>query len=207
MEVKHAYNSWAATYDQDINKTRDLEGKAMRETLGGFSFKKCLEIGCGTGKNTGWLAEKSVHLTAVDFSEEMIAKAKEKNQDNTVEFIHSDILQPWNFGTNQFDLVAFSLVLEHIQNLDHIFEEASNSLQSGGYLYVGELHPYKQYSGSKARFESTAGLQVIECYTHDISSFIDAALKQNLKLVTLAEYKDDENEDTIPRILAILFQK
>ena len=63
MNTQEAYNNWASQYDTNINKTRDLEGKALRTVLSGISFESCLEIGCGTGKNTVWFAEKAGQIT------------------------------------------------------------------------------------------------------------------------------------------------
>jgi ubiquinone/menaquinone biosynthesis C-methylase UbiE len=50
MNIKEAYNHWAKQYDTNLNKTRDLEAVALRESLANISFQTCLEIGCGTGK-------------------------------------------------------------------------------------------------------------------------------------------------------------
>lgn len=77
-KIRSAYNQWAETYDTMANKTRDLEAVALRKSLAGLSFESVLEIGCGTGKNTMWLMERAKSITCVDFSSEMINKAKEK---------------------------------------------------------------------------------------------------------------------------------
>lgn len=77
MDVKQAYNSWSDQYDSNNNKTRDLEAIALRRTLTEINFTDCLEIGCGTGKNTQWLLTKTNAITAVDLSENMLAKAEE----------------------------------------------------------------------------------------------------------------------------------
>ena len=206
MGTKEAYNLWSEQYDTNTNKTRDLEATALRNTLERFNFDRCLEIGCGTGKNTEWLLHKASHITAVDFSEEMIAKAKSKINSNNVVFIQADIRDKWNFTNEQYDLVSFSLVLEHIENLDHIFREASQALLPGGSVYLGELHPYKQYAGTKARFETKEGLQILECYNHNISDFINAANKSGLEITHLDEFFDGD-ETSIPRILVMIFKK
>ena len=78
MTIEEAYNNWASQYDTNLNKTRDLEGVALRENLSGMSFKTCLEMGCGTGKNTKWLLTKVNEMTAVDFSNEMLTVARTK---------------------------------------------------------------------------------------------------------------------------------
>ena len=101
MNVKQAYDSWSQQYDSNINKTRDLEALALKKTLPDIQFETCLEIGCGTGKNTAWLFTKATSITAVDLSDEMLAKAKEKIKSSKVNFIQADILQDWNFATGK----------------------------------------------------------------------------------------------------------
>ncbi|HKG70088.1 MAG TPA: class I SAM-dependent methyltransferase, partial [Segetibacter sp.] len=132
MNTRQAYNIWASQYDTNNNKTRDLEGQALRASLADISFDNCLEIGCGTGKNTEWLIQKAKQITAIDLSDEMLAKAKQKINSDRVNFKHADITKAWTFRTGLYDLVSFSLVLEHIENLDHIFQEVAKSLNAGG---------------------------------------------------------------------------
>ncbi|HEY6906356.1 MAG TPA: class I SAM-dependent methyltransferase [Ignavibacteriaceae bacterium] len=206
MDTKQAYNLWSKQYDSNTNKTRDVEAKALRTTLANYHFDRVLEIGCGTGKNTEWLLQNTNSLTAVDFSEEMIELAMSKIKSDKVKFIRADINKSWDFIEDKFDIVSFSLVLEHIENLDHIFMEASNVLLPGGIVYLGELHPYKQYNGTKARFETEEGLQILECFNHNISDFINSAKRHGLQIAELNEFFDEDNA-SVPRVLVIVFRK
>lgn len=207
MTVEEAYNSWAAQYDTNKNRTRDLEAVALRATLAALPFEMCLEIGCGTGKNTEWLVRRAMHVTAVDLSGEMLERARKKVSSNKAVFLQADITQPWQFATQVYDLVTFSLVLEHIQHLDFVFEQAAAVIKAGGYVYIGELHPFKQYTGTKARFDTEEGRQEVECYTHHISEFVQTAKPCGLKLVDLNEFFDSHDKSGIPRILTLLLQK
>jgi ubiquinone/menaquinone biosynthesis C-methylase UbiE len=207
MNTQQAYNVWASQYDTNDNKTRDLEAQALRETLAGISFDNCLEIGCGTGKNTGWLISKAKSITAVDFSDEMLAKAREKIVDTKVQFKQADITVDWTFHNGLYDMVTFSLVLEHIEYLDYIFNQVAKSLNPGGHVYIGELHPFKQYAGSKARFDTDNGQHVVQCYTHNVSDFVQSAKKHGLSLVDLDEYFDNNDRTQIPRVLTLLLRK
>ncbi len=207
MNVQQAYNSWAAIYDSNDNKTRDLEAIALRELLGSIHFTTCLEIGCGTGKNTVWLATKTQRLLSADLSEEMLAKAKQKITAPHVSFVQTDIKKAWDFTYDKFELATFSLVLEHIENLGEVFKKLSSKIESGGHVYIGELHPFKQYAGTKARFESETGTQVVTCFNHHISDFIQPALQHGFTVINVQEYFDDDDRSTIPRILTILFKK
>jgi predicted TPR repeat methyltransferase len=207
MNVQQAYNIWADQYDTNQNKTRDLEGVALREILSNIKFENCLEIGCGTGKNTEWLITQADSLTSVDLSEEMLAKAKTKITSDKVQFKQADITQSWNFANKTYDLVGFSLVLEHIENLEEIFKKIVEVTHAGSYIYVGELHPFKQYAGTKARFETEEGLQIVTCFNHNISDFTQAAKRFGFEIVDVNEYFDDNDKTNIPRILTLLFRR
>ena len=132
--------------------------------------------------------------------------AKQKISDKHVEFHQADITQQWNFANKEYDLLVFSLVLEHIENLDSLFQKTAKVLKPGGLVYVGELHPFKQYAGSQARFETAEGTTMLTCYTHHISDFIALAKKHGLELVELKEWFDEEDTETMPRILTLLLQ-
>lgn len=207
MNPIEAYKKWSDQYDSNINKTRDLEGIALRKELESMKFKNCLEIGCGTGKNTEWLLTRSDRVTAVDISPEMTAKAKEKIRSDKVNFILADINKVWSFVNEKYDLISFSLVLEHIKDLDHIFCETSKALTKGGHIYIGELHPYKQYTGTKARFETEEGIRAVTCFDHNISDFTNSAKKYRLIITDVNEYFDNEDRTGIPRILTLIFRK
>lgn len=208
MNVKKSYNIWASQYDTNGNKTRDLEGVSLRKTLQDHEFKNCLEMGCGTGKNTEWLISKADKIIAVDLSEEMLARAKAKIHSGKVEFIQADLNYEWTFATDrQFDLVTFCLVLEHIENLDSIFEKLSKYVIAGGYVYIGEIHPYKQYMGTKARFETESGLQIVTCFNHNISDYTNSAINHGFEIMKVDEFFDDNDKNSIPRILTLLLKK
>ena len=205
MNTQQAYDQWSDQYDTNINRTRDLEAISLRTSLANITAMDILEIGCGTGKNSEWLVTKAKTLVAVDLSTEMLAKAKAKLP--TTDFIQADITGPWNFTNRIFDLVTFSLVLEHIQNLDFIFSETARKLRPGGQVYIGELHPFKQYGGTKARFETENGTTVVDCYTHHISDFINNAKVHGFVLNDLQEWWDADEKQTVPRILTLMMMK
>ncbi len=207
MNVQQAYNKWADQYDTNNNKTRDLEAISLRTTLANYQFEHSLEIGCGTGKNTEWLLTKATKVVAVDLSEEMLAKARQKLIADNVQFVQADITNDWNFANEKFELVTFSLVLEHIENLNEIFHKVAEIIKPNGLVYVGELHPFKQYTGTKARFNTADGLQIVTCFNHHISDFTTAAISNDFEIVDIAEYFDDNDNSNIPRILTLLLRK
>jgi len=207
MSIDTDYNAWADQYDTNDNKTRDLDRKATRMVLAGLHFETVIELGCGTGKNTAWLLTNAKKVIALDFSEGMLAKAREKIDSDKVEFRLTDLNKPWDVSDSLADLVTCNLVLEHIENLDFIFEQAQRKLRTGGRFFISELHPFKQYLGTKARFETEIGIQELEVYVHHISDFTNAAEKNGFRLVKLKEWFDEDNQPGIPRLITFLFTK
>ncbi|MEZ4590251.1 MAG: class I SAM-dependent methyltransferase [Chloroflexota bacterium] len=194
LNVQQAYDTWSETYDADDNLTRDLDRTVMGQTLAGRQFEFILEVGCGTGKNTGLLAELGERVTAVDFSPGMLAQAQAKIAAPHVTFQAADITQPWPVPSASFELVTFNLILEHIEDLDFAIGQASRALKAGGWLFISELHPFKQYLGSKARFTHNEKTTFIPAFVHHISDFLQAAQQHGLALLNLNEWWDVDGE-------------
>ena len=207
MNIQNAYNEWSETYDTDENLTRDLDQKVTREALGDLHFISILEIGCGTGKNTSFLSQIGESVYAVDFSQGMIEKAKEKVRAENVRFSMMDITQRWNFENQSFDLIVCNLVLEHIEDLSFVFSEASRTLKEKGRFFINELHPFKQYEGKKARFYIDQKTIEVEAFVHHMSDFFNAAANYGLTLVKLNEYWHEKDQNKPPRLVSFVFEK
>jgi malonyl-CoA O-methyltransferase len=207
MSIQKAYNDWSETYDTDENLTRDLDQIVTREALTDLHFKSILEVGCGTGKNTSFLAQIGESIHAVDFSQGMIEKAKEKVQADNVRFSMMDITQNWNTENQSFDLIVCNLVLEHIEDLSFIFSEACRVLKDKGRFFINELHPFKQYEGKKAGFYMDEETIEVEAFVHHISDFFNAATTHGLTLVKLNEYWHEKDQNKPPRLVSFIFEK
>ena len=205
MNVQQAYNAWSETYDTVENKTRDIEARALRESVKINESLDILEIGCGTGKNTEFLQTIAKYLVGADFSAEMLERAKAKITAENVEFRQLDLRETWDFSEDSFDLITCSLALEHIENIDFVFGQAHKVLRENGRFYIGELHPFKQYAGTKARFETGSGTFELECFVHHVSEFFEVAVKNNFEVVELKEWFDDDDKTQIPRLLTMVF--
>ncbi|MGB7786150.1 MAG: class I SAM-dependent methyltransferase [Salinimicrobium sp.] len=206
MSTSDSYNAWAGSYDSMKNKTRDLEGEVLRKTFMNPHYGNILELGCGTGKNTGWLAKKADYVTAFDFSSKMMEKAKQKPDSENVIFTEADITEPWPVKPGWANLIVCSLVLEHIKDLDFIFEEAARALKRGGKFYLCELHPLKQYNGTRAKFDTEEGIQHPEAFVHHISDYIRAAKNEGFQLLNLDEHFDDREKENFPRLVSFFFE-
>jgi malonyl-CoA O-methyltransferase len=208
MNVQTAYNQWSAAYDADRNVTRDLDHAVMQQTVQNLSCAAILEMGCGTGKNTALLTKVGKTVLALDFSEGMLSKAREKVTASHVRFALADLTRPWPVADQAFDLIACNLVLEHIQDLSFVFAQAARSLRAGGHFFVCELHPAKQYLGSQARFEHAQGITLIPVHLHHLTDFTQAAEQNGLALQQLREWwHADDDRQKQPRLVSFMFSK
>ncbi len=206
MNIKSAYNNWSDSYDKDDNFTRDIDELVTNRRFGKLQFKTILELGCGTGKNTVMFSQIANKVFAVDFSEEMIKKSKEKIKADNVTFLKSDIAKKWPV-VGPVNLITCNLILEHIENLNFIFTEAYQLLCKEGKFYISELHPFRQYIGKKANFIKDGVTIEIPSYLHSISDFINAAFENNFKLIKLEEWNHKQDRNGLPRLITFLFEK
>jgi SAM-dependent methyltransferase len=202
MSIRAAYDDWSKTYDSDENITRDLDAQVVRKVFSDFECGAVLEFGCGTGKNTAFLAGVASRVLALDFSFGMIAVARESVRASNVMFEHADITKSWPVADHSQDLIACNLILQHVADLEIIFAEASRTLAHGGQMFVSELHPIKKYQGSMARYERDGESISIPAFDHQISHYIASASRNHLRLSCLNEWwheRDAEREPfTVP---------
>jgi ubiquinone/menaquinone biosynthesis C-methylase UbiE len=206
IEVAAAYNRWAGTYDKDPNRTRELAAAVLRRERLELNGRHVVEVGCGTGNNTLWLAERAASVVALDFSEGMLRQARARVHSPHVRFVQHDVRFTWPLADTAADLVVAMLVLEHIEHIEPIFKEAARILRGDGELFLCELHPARQMSGRQAEFtDRESGEHVrVPAFLHDVSEYVNVGLGCGFELLRLGEWRDpDALPNTLPRILSV----
>jgi malonyl-CoA O-methyltransferase len=191
--VKSGYDRWAAVYDHDANPLPALEEPIVRRAAGDVRGRKALDLGCGTGRHALWLVAAGATVTAVDFSEGMLAEARRKPGAEQVRFLKYDVHEPLPFGAGDFDLVVSGLVLEHIRDLDAFFAEIRRVLKTGGRAVLSGMHPAMFLLGSQARFTDPTSGELVQpgSINHSIAAFIMSALLAGLRLIEIEEVSPD----------------
>lgn len=207
MNIQDAYTRWSETYDSDRNLTRDLDHRATQDALANLRFKNIMELGCGTGKNTAFFTQLGRRILALDFSPGMLRQAQAKIRSDRVFFVVADLTKPWPCKEETFELIVCNLVLEHIEDLDAVFAEVSRALKSGGQFFLSELHPFRQYKGTKANFRTENEAIEIHAFVHHLSDFTESARANGLSMRMMREWWHEEDENKLPRLVSFLFEK
>ncbi len=206
-DIRDAYTDWSVTYDSDRNLTRDLDQTVTKETLANRRYHRVLEVGCGTGKNTLLLAQLGERVCALDLSVGMLKQAQRKIQSDHVAFAVADLTIAWPCKTESVDLIVCNLVLEHVRDLSVIFSEARRALVKGGQFFISELHPFRQYQGTKANFQRGRETIEIEAFVHHISDFTEAAAQNGLSVHSFREWWHEADQNKPPRLVSFMFEK
>ncbi len=136
-----------------------------------------LDVGCGSGVKSSFLASRGLQVTGVDLSDKMIEIARRENPS-----IKFDVLDLYDTDTitEKFDGVFAQAVLLHIPKKDtaEIIQKLKDRLKDDGYLYIGvkeikkgspeeDVVEEKDYGYDYSRFFSYYSVKEIEDYIKD----------------------------------------
>jgi ubiquinone/menaquinone biosynthesis C-methylase UbiE len=141
MLVKHiktAYDTWherKALEEAFHFGTIHPWHRTVERLLPDLNGSKVLEVGCGRGDFSLWLAAKYPHATiiGVDFSEAAITIAADKQRAelSNVSFAVGDA-EDLKFGCSMFDYVVSCECLEHVRHPDRMAREIARVLKPEG---------------------------------------------------------------------------
>jgi ubiquinone/menaquinone biosynthesis C-methylase UbiE len=146
---KHASDPRIGFFD-DLADRWDISGQSPDDTVEtvkrhagwlGLRPGQCvLEVGCGTGQLTGWLAEqvRPGRVVAVDFSREMLRIAEAKGIAAT--FRLADVCQD-DLGQVEFDVALCFHSFPHFRDQPAALRNLAQCLRPQGRLVVMHLHP------------------------------------------------------------------
>lgn len=131
---------WSQRYDELPNPLLALEERFLAAMLPEVQGKSVLDIGCGTGR---WLERLSRQLprclTGVDFSPEMLSRARQKlGQKAVVAAGDAASLPIANFAA---EIVIASFVASYVPRLEMFAQELRRVTAPGGRIYISDIHP------------------------------------------------------------------
>ncbi|WP_232699433.1 class I SAM-dependent methyltransferase [Brevibacillus daliensis] len=133
---KVIYKIWSPVYDKIFNSGIFLN--ARRQIFQETPFNKqqrILFVGVGTGADLELINHYDLDITAIDFSPDMLKKAKVKFKNSSIKFLEMDA-QIMAFNNNSFDYVVGSLILSVVPNADKCFQEMVRVLNQSGKIFI-----------------------------------------------------------------------
>lgn len=131
--------------------------------------KKLLEIGCGTGYGSNYLAENGVKIiTACDVDPSAISFARRHNPHSNINFLEADV-EKLELA-EKYDVVVAFEVIEHLQQPEKLITIAKKSLKKGGFLILST--PNKTYSSFDGSRPSNP-YHVYEYYPNELEQLLD----------------------------------
>ncbi len=99
--------------------------------------KRVLEVGCGIGVLSSYLAEKyKWEITGIDLDSKQIERAKNEHRENKyLNFMEADATK-LPFEDSEFDLILSIDVLHHINNRNRVFNEISRVTAANGFYII-----------------------------------------------------------------------
>ncbi len=191
--IRAGYDRWALVYDHDANPLPALEEPFVRDAIGPVAGLAVLDLGCGTGRHALWLAAAGARVTAVDFSEGMLAEARRKPGAEAIRFVMHDLHERLPFPSGSFDRIVSGLVLEHIGDLHGFFREARRMLEPGGRAVVSAMHPAMFLRGSQARFTDPESGQIVQpgSLPHRFGDIVITAVRAGFRIDQIGEHAPD----------------
>jgi ubiquinone/menaquinone biosynthesis C-methylase UbiE len=194
LPTRQGYDRWASIYDDDDNPLIALEHEQFVRVMANVRGLRVLDAGCGTGRHALWLGLSGARVTAVDFSNGMLARARAKPGAEGVDFLQHDLESPLPFADASFDRVVSGLVVDHMNHLADYFSELRRVCCAAGLVYISVMHPTLSFRGVQARFTDpeTGTLTLPASRRHMISDYVMAALREGLSIRQLQEHLVDE---------------
>lgn len=139
-EIRRYWNTRAEGYT--LSNREELEGDSrdyweaeLHRALDKKNYRKVLDIGCGPGFFSILLAQMGYEVTAVDYTENMLAEARKNTEAYhvPVDFRRMDA-QNLDFSDETFDFVISRNVLWNLENPTKAYREWLRVLKPGGSL-------------------------------------------------------------------------
>ncbi len=202
VSTQQGYDRWAQSYDDTDNALIALEERELPGLLHDLKGRPALDVGCGTGRWTLRLAEAGAHVTGVDFSDGMLARARAKPGADAIRFVQHDLAAPLPFAAQSFDRVLCCLVLDHIPQLARLFGELARVCRPEGEVIASVMHPAMMLLGSQAEFLDPTTQRDVRpaSVQHQITDYLMAATGAGLVPDHLSEHEvDPETRARSPR--------
>ena len=121
----------------------DPATRSLLDLAGDVAGQRILDLACGHGRVTRWLARCGAEVTGLDISAVLIdrALAGERACPRGIRYLREDAAAGRWLPGARFDIVTCNFGLSDIDDLDNALASAARLLRSGGKFVFSILHP------------------------------------------------------------------
>lgn len=147
LDVKKIWNACGEAFDRYTSAadsfSANVERPAIETLIGDVSGKRVLDLGCGSGTHSLWLAQRGAHVVGLDLSQTMVSLAQERASELDVhaDFRVADIREPLAFSEATFDVVLSSTALHYVEDIDSTMKDVARVMKPAARLVASVLHP------------------------------------------------------------------
>lgn len=128
--------AWDARYEEKPLLWSAGPNRFVEEYLADMEPGSAVDVACGEGRNSVWLAERGWSVTGVDFSSVALERARRIGGERhvAVEWVEADVLE-WEPGRS-FDLVLVAYVQLPSRPRELLMDRAVSWVAEGGHLFL-----------------------------------------------------------------------
>jgi 2-polyprenyl-3-methyl-5-hydroxy-6-metoxy-1,4-benzoquinol methylase len=181
-ETRRAWDQNAAFWDERMGEGNDfvevLTWPPTERMLNLKPGERVLDIACGNGLTSRRMAAMGAEVVGVDFSREMIARARRRTAENTGGLTF-EVVDATNevallaLGEGQFDAALCAMALFDMAEIDPLMRSLPRLLRPGGRFVFSVLHPCFNNSHvvQMAEMEDREG-EIVTVYSVKVSGYM-----------------------------------
>jgi 2-polyprenyl-3-methyl-5-hydroxy-6-metoxy-1,4-benzoquinol methylase len=191
-ETREAWDRNAAFWDERMGEGNDfvtvLVWPATERLLAPAHGERILDVACGNGLTSRRLAAMGVEVVAFDFSEEMIAHARQRTAQEAGGITYhvldaSDELALLALGEGRFDAALCNMALFDMAEIEPLFRALARLLRPGGRFVFSVIHPCfnNPHTVQVAEMEDREG-EIVTVYSVKVTGYMSSSVSRGVAI-------------------------
>ena len=144
---------WNKIYTKGYKSEIDESMPNVVELLKTYGVTTVLDLGCGSGRHSVYLAEQGFSVYGIDIADKGIHKADQRLRDSGLHVVLTtgSIFRTLPYDTSFFDSIVSAKVLHHgrIEDIRKAIKEMERVLKPEGVMYVSVRKPPSKMQGPR----------------------------------------------------------